>query len=208
MMTKSAVRIFLMLFLMMVALLAVIGLVRGGAQREVVPDGLSQAAGEMGLPFKYAALLFKEPDEQLLMPVGGVRVRQVANTWGAARTGGRQHAGQDIFAKRGTPIYSATEGYVLHVGESPVGGKTVFIFGAGGRRYYYAHLHEHAAGLAAGDHVTTATLLGYVGQTGNAKGTPPHLHFGVYGATGAINPLPLLADRTNTLDIQQGGKRT
>ena len=165
------------------------------AGRGVAAPGLSDTADSLSIPFRLAALSMREPDSHLAMPVSGVRVRQVADTWGAPRDGGGAHAGQDIFARRGTPVYSATEGYVLRVGESPRGGKTVFVLGAGGRRYYYAHLDAHAEGLAAGDHVTPDSLLGYVGTTGNAQGTPPHLHFGVYTAAGAINPLPLLTDR-------------
>ena len=69
------------------------------------------------------------------------------------------------------------------------------MIGAGGRVYYYAHLEAYAPHLAEGDYVTTQTLLGYVGTTGNAAGTPPHLHFGVYQPGGAMNPLPLLNDR-------------
>jgi murein DD-endopeptidase MepM/ murein hydrolase activator NlpD len=67
--------------------------------------------------------------------------------------------------------------------------------GAGGRVYYYAHLDAYAPGIKEGDYVTTKSVLGYVGTTGNAAGTPPHLHFGVYATGGAINPLPLLTDR-------------
>ncbi len=55
--------------------------------------------------------------------------------------------------------------------------------------------HVPRAGDAIGDHVTTQTILGYVGNTGNAAGGPTHLHFGVYEREGALNPLPLLADR-------------
>jgi murein DD-endopeptidase MepM/ murein hydrolase activator NlpD len=192
-----AVRWALILMLLLAAWPAVSGLAQGGAKAGHITD--SDGGGMLGrlsLPFKYLWLSWKEPDARLLMPVRGVRVREVKNTWGAARDGGRTHAGQDIFARRGTPIYSATNGYVWHVGESPRGGKTVFVIGAGGRRYYYAHLDKHAEGLAEGDQVTTDTLLGYVGTTGNAKGTPPHLHFSVYTPAGAINPLLLLADRT------------
>lgn len=145
---------------------------------------------------KMALLSMREPDERLAMPVKGVKTKQIADTWGAGRSGGRIHKGQDIFAKRGTPVYSATEGYVLHIGENQLGGKVIFVYGAGGRRYYYAHLDDFAPDLKPGDYVTTDSLLGYVGTTGNAKNTPPHLHFGVYGIGGAINPLPLLLDRT------------
>jgi peptidoglycan LD-endopeptidase LytH len=147
------------------------------------------------LPFKVAALYLEEPDKRLLMPVEGVTHRQVADTWGGPRSGGRKHQGQDIFAKRGTRIYSATDGYVIRIGENQLGGNTVFVMGAGGRSYYYAHLDEYAEGLSVGQPVTPETVLGYVGDTGNAKGTPPHLHFGVYGSGGALNPLPLLKDR-------------
>jgi murein DD-endopeptidase MepM/ murein hydrolase activator NlpD len=69
---------------------------------------------------------------------------------------------------------------VYKVGENPLGGQTVSVIGAGGRVYYYAHLDSYAPGIEVGDPVNTKTLLGYVGTTGNAQGTPPHLHFGVY----------------------------
>lgn len=151
--------------------------------------------GQAALPFRVAALSAREPDSALAMPVEGVRVAQVGDSWHAPRSGGRQHEGQDIFAGRGTAVRSATEGYVVRVGESPLGGKTVWVAGAGARSYYYAHLDSYAPGLAAGDYVTQESVLGYVGTTGNAAGGAPHLHFGVYSAGGVIDPLPLLADR-------------
>lgn len=85
---------------------------------------------------------------------------------------------------------------MAQVGERPLGGNTVVVIGAGGRSYYYAHLDSFAQGLAVGDYVSEKSVLGYVGTTGNALGTPPHLHFAVYTLTGAIDPLPLLADRS------------
>lgn len=157
---------------------------------------------------KYTALLAQydeklptAPDKRLLMPVDGVRVRWVANTWGAPRGADRAHEGQDIFAARGTPIRSATAGYVWRKGTGSLGGLYVFIAGAGGRRYYYAHLQGYAKGLDEGDKVSTDTVIGYVGNTGNARTTPPHLHLGIYRGSrrtcdyAALNPLPLLADR-------------
>lgn len=148
----------------------------------------------------YAAFLPKEPDTQLLMPVAGVRTSQVADTWGAPRGGGRRHEGQDIFAPRGTPIYAATEGYVWRKGTSNLGGTVVWLVGAGARRYYYAHLDAYGA-IEEGDFVTPDTIIGYVGNTGNAITTPPHLHFGVYYGSRntcnriVIDPLPLLVNR-------------
>ena len=145
---------------------------------------------------RVARLYTQEPDSRIAMPLQDVTKRQVADTWGAARGVGRRHEGQDIFAPRGTPILSATNGYVYKIGENNLGGQTVSVIGSGGRVYYYAHLDSYAPGLEIGDRVSKRTVLGFVGTTGNAQGTPPHLHFGVYTFTGAINPLPLLTDRT------------
>ena len=152
-------------------------------------------AGKLVFLVHVAQLYTKDPDKKLAMPVQDVEKAQVANTWHAPRDGSRLHEGQDIFAPRGTPIFSATEGYVAKIGENSLGGQTVSVIGAGGRVYYYAHLEAYAPRLAEGDWVTKQTLLGYVGTTGNAAGTPPHLHFGVYQTGGAVNPLPLLSDR-------------
>ncbi|RDI94616.1 M23 family peptidase [Meiothermus sp. QL-1] len=149
----------------------------------------------------YLQLLPPTPDARLLMPVQGVRVRQVADTFGAPREGWRRHEGQDIFAPRGTPVYSATSGFVWRIGRGERGGLYVFVVGPGGRRYYYAHLERYAPGLREGQRVSPNTLLGFVGNSGNARSTPPHLHFGVYAGSRrtcdyqVINPLPLLTDR-------------
>lgn len=150
-----------------------------------------------------AQLYTKDPDKKLAMPLEDISTKQIANTWHAPRDGGRLHEGQDIFAPRGTPVLSATQGYVVNIGENSLGGHTVSVIGAGGRTYYYAHLEAYAPHLAEGDYVTTLTPLGYVGTTGNAAGTAPHLHFGVYElARGAMNPLPLLTDRPSGKEDQ------
>jgi murein DD-endopeptidase MepM/ murein hydrolase activator NlpD len=146
-------------------------------------------------PYRIARLQLEPPDQVLLVPVRGVRREQVANTWGAPRPGDRRHQGQDIFAPKGTPVISATRGVVIRVAGNGLGGNTVSVLGPGGRTYYYAHLSRYAEGLRAGDTVQPGVVLGYVGNTGNARTTPPHLHFGVYGRTGAVDPLPLLAER-------------
>ena len=142
-----------------------------------------------------AQMYTKDPDRKLAMPVKDVSKDQVANTWHAPRGTDRLHEGQDIFAPRGTPVLSATEGYIVKIGENTLGGQTVSVVGAGGRVYYYAHLDSYAPRIEVGDYVTTKSVLGYVGTTGNAAGTPPHLHFGVYATGGPVNPLPLLSDR-------------
>src|SRR5215217_7774918 len=140
-------------------------------------------------------LYTQEPDTKLAMPLEDVRKKAIADTWQAPRGVGRKHEGQDIFAPKGTPILSATSGYIFNMGENNLGGQTVSVISKGGRIYYYAHLDSYARGIKIGDRVTTRSVLGYVGTTGNAQGTPPHLHFGVYTSGGAINPLPMLTDR-------------
>jgi murein DD-endopeptidase MepM/ murein hydrolase activator NlpD len=155
-----------------------------------------------------ARLYSQEPDRRLAMPLEDVSKRQITNTWGAPRGTGRSHEGQDIFAPKGTPVLSATSGFVYKIGENNLGGQTVSVIGAGGRVYYYAHLDKYAPGLEQGDRVTTRTVLGYVGTTGNAQGTPPHLHFGIYTGSGAINPLPLLTDRNTPRVTNAAPRRT
>ena len=170
---------------------------------------LSYLAGDkLILVARIAQLYAAAPDQQLAMPVAGVSRNNVKDSWHAPRNGGeRQHEGQDIFAPRGTPVLSASNGYVVSVAENKLGGRTVSVVGAGGRIYYYAHLDQYADGISAGKRVTPETVLGYVGTTGNAAGTPPHLHFGVYSGSGAINPLPLLSDRPEQKPVQKESRK-
>ena len=153
------------------------------------------ASDRLVLYARIVKLYTQEPDTRLAMPLEDVRKKEIADTWQAPRGVGRKHEGQDIFARRGTPILSATSGFIYDIGENNLGGQTVSVISKGGRVYYYAHLDSYASGIKIGDRVTTRTVLGYVGTTGNAQGTPPHLHFGVYTPSGAINPLPMLTDR-------------
>lgn len=144
------------------------------------------------------------------VPVRGVAPRALVDTWGGARSGGRRHEGIDIFAKRGTAVTSATEGIVMRVGSNRLGGQVVWVLGPGGQRHYYAHLDSYAD-IAGGQRVRPGTILGYVGTSGNAAGTPPHLHYGIYETGGAINPYPLLrqppvadADRPAQHAVERG----
>lgn len=142
-----------------------------------------------------------EPAHVLLMPVEGVRVAQVVDTWQAPRGGGRLHDGQDIFAPRGTPVRSATAGFVYRIDDLSLGGLSVTIIGDGYERYFYTHFDAVPDDLREGQSVTTETVIGFVGTSGNAAGTPPHLHLGVYGGDPwacewrALDPLPRLVDR-------------
>ncbi len=168
-------------------------------------DELARAASRdayRALLPEFLSRLPREPDAVLWMPVDGVRVAQVADTWGAPRGGGRGHQGQDVFAPRGTPVRSATHGIVFEVSDRFTGGRGVMVLGPGGVRYFYTHFDAYADDLREGRAVTPETVLGYVGTAGNAAGTPPHLHFGAYAFDPetcrhrAFDPLPLLVDRT------------
>jgi murein DD-endopeptidase MepM/ murein hydrolase activator NlpD len=131
----------------------------------------------------------------LPVPVDGVRARQIADTWGGPRSGGRKHQGVDIFAPRGTIVRSTTRGLVVRRGTVNLGGQAVSILGPGLVVHYYAHLDAFGS-FELGDVVNEGDILGYVGDTGNAQGTPFHLHYGVYVPTrGAVNPWPMLKDR-------------
>lgn len=123
-------------------------------------------------------------------PVAGGNNRSIQSLWGAARDGGRRnHEGIDIFAARGTPVVAATDGRITSSGEKGLGGKQVWLRDTKrGQSLYYAHLDsiEPLGNIK----VKRGDTLGYVGNTGNARTTPPHLHFGIYkGYRGAINPL-------------------
>lgn len=117
--------------------------------------------------------------------------KNLTDTWGAARSQGRSHEGIDIFAERGTPIQSTTQGIVSKVGENNLGGRVVVVVGPGGAGHYYAHLEDYAD-IAPNDWVNQGDIIGYVGDSGNAKGTPPHVHYGIDINGSAVNPYPLL----------------
>jgi len=138
----------------------------------------------------------------LLMPVEGVRVADVWPSFGDPRGEGRAHAGVDIMAPRGTPVRAAAPGTVWRAGESRDGGISLTVIGDDGVRYFYAHLDALAPGLERGRRVGVDTVLGYVGNTGNASATDPHLHFevalpvpGEERSWTPVDPLPLLIDR-------------
>ncbi len=92
------------------------------------------------------------------------------------------HEGTDIFAEFGTPIVSSGPGTVIAFGTTPVGGLSAWVASDDGTSYYYAHLLAFREGLAFGERLGTGTVIGYVGNSGNAITTPPHLHFEIHPA--------------------------
>lgn len=125
------------------------------------------------------------------------------SSFGFPRGGGtRSHQGNDIFAPRGTELYAVERGVIDNVGTGSLGGIKLWLVGESGTSYYYAHLSAYADGLRDGMVVEAGDLVGYVGDTGNAVGTPPHLHFEIHPAGGpAVDPYPLLS----TVDALDGG---
>lgn len=120
-----------------------------------------------------------------------------ASTFGAPRMTGTKyehsHQGNDIFAPGGTPLYATSRGVIARKAVAVLGGNKLWLVAADGTQYYYAHLSAYADGIEDGAVVEAGQVLGYVGDTGNARGTPPHLHFEIHpGGGAAIDPYPIL----------------
>ncbi|HLK96675.1 MAG TPA: M23 family metallopeptidase, partial [Hymenobacter sp.] len=129
----------------------------------------------------------------LSFPVKGKNDVAVGSFWGVNRDGGaRRHEGIDIFAKRGTPAVAAANGLITRVDETPRGGLVVWLADTEhGQHLYYAHLDKQL--VQPGQQVLIGDTLGLIGNTGNARTTPPHLHFGIYrGGRGAVDPFPFV----------------
>ena len=140
---------------------------------------------------RYTISITREP--ALSFPVKGRDSRQISSFFGVARDGGRRrHEGVDIFAPKGTPALAAVDGIITGVGTSSLGGNVAFLTDNDRNiRLYYAHLDRW--NVSNGQRVSVGDTVGFVGNTGNARTTGPHLHFGIYGFNeGATNPLPFI----------------
>jgi peptidoglycan LD-endopeptidase LytH len=91
-----------------------------------------------------------------------------------------------------TPVLSTTSGLVTRVGTNNLGGRVVWVLGPGLERHYYAHLNRYGD-VRVGDRIEAGTIIGYAGNTGNARGGAVHLHYGIYRNGTAQNPYPRLA---------------
>jgi len=124
----------------------------------------------------------------LAFPIRDGRERDIHSGFGAPRdAGARDHHGIDIFVPRGTAAVAAAEAVVSRVQTTPRGGNVVWLRDDRGNSIYYAHLDRQS--VAQGQRVHPGDTVGFVGNTGNASTTPPHLHFGVYRrGEGPMNP--------------------
>lgn len=118
-----------------------------------------------------------------------------SDTFGAGRAGVDWHHGDDLFAPTGTPVVAVAAGVVFSVGWQHLGGRRLWLIDGSGNEYYYAHLSRYGRAARDGERVRAGQVLGYVGDTGDAEGTPPHLHFELHparllalGYDGAVDP--------------------
>jgi murein DD-endopeptidase MepM/ murein hydrolase activator NlpD len=132
---------------------------------------------------------------KLAFPVKNGSNKDIQSYFGVARDGGvRKHEGIDIFNKKGTPILAVEDGTIARVEINNLGGKVVWQrLGLFGQSIYYAHLDSQA--VSTGQTVKKGDVVGFMGNTGNAKTTPSHLHFGIYTGSGAIDPLLYIMKR-------------
>lgn len=110
------------------------------------------------------------------------------DTFGAPRSGGRSHAGVDMMGGYGSPVYAALPGSVSF-SSSSLGGNQAYVHSAGGTYTFYAHLQSYAGSARS---VAAGELIGYIGDTGNATGTP-HLHFEYHPNGSLANPTPFVS---------------
>jgi murein DD-endopeptidase MepM/ murein hydrolase activator NlpD len=125
-----------------------------------------------------------------VFPVGGTY--EFEDSWGNPRSGGRRHKGTDVLAPLGVPLYAVESGVIERYDDHPLGGLSLYLQGDSGARYYYAHLAGFGP-YAEGDRVEVGSVIGFNGDTGNARGVP-HLHFqfAPEGGEAWVNPYPLL----------------
>lgn len=132
-----------------------------------------------------------------VFPVAGVV--SFVDSFGAPRNTGTPwahwHEGTDVMAAHGTPLVAVEDGVVARAGTNHLGGNALTLEGRSGHRYYYAHLAGFADGIASGAPVAAGQLVGFVGDTGDARGGAPHVHFEITppGTDHEVNPYPLLA---------------
>jgi murein DD-endopeptidase MepM/ murein hydrolase activator NlpD len=124
----------------------------------------------------------------MVCPVG--QPNGFIDSWGFPRSGGRTHEGVDMFAPYGTPLFAVADGSIYRVYNNTLGGLSINLIDTKGNMYFYTHLSEASA--VTGQQVRAGDTIGAVGQSGNAAGTPPHLHWQFHPGNGEpVNPYPL-----------------
>ena len=118
-----------------------------------------------------------------------------SDSWGAVRADVGWHHGIDVFAPMGSPVVAVADGILFSVGWNDIGGRRLWLRDRAGNFFYYAHLSRFAPVAVEGARVRAGTVIGFVGNTGDAAGTPSHLHFEIHPASllslgydGAVDP--------------------
>ena len=131
------------------------------------------------------------PPGEFVFPVAGSAT--FTNDWLYPRPGGRYHQGIDLFAALGTPLVAVADGSLFNVGYNGLGGWRLWVRDRAGNSFYYAHLSAYAPAASEGARVARGTVLGYVGDSGDAQGTSPHVHFEIRPRGGGpVPPYPIV----------------
>jgi murein DD-endopeptidase MepM/ murein hydrolase activator NlpD len=139
------------------------------------------------------------------------------NTFGAFRAdvAGKWHHGEDLVAPAGTPLLAVADGTLFSVGWNDIGGWRLWLRDDAGNEFYYAHLSAYSPLAIAGKRVKAGDVVGFVGDSGDAEGGPPHLHFEIhpvdllsYGYDGAVAPYPFLVAWRRAEDVSFSAGRT
>lgn len=193
----------------LVLLLTTLGVVSCATWVEKAAAPPAPLAVETAVPETSAAATTQPPRDplaarRLLIPVKGLARKDLRDNFGEKR-GVRRHHALDIMAPRGTPVVAADDGRVVKIRRHILGGLSVYQYDSEERyAYYYAHLDAFAKDLEEGRMIERGDLIGYVGTTGNAPASAPHLHFAIiamgperkwYKGT-LVNPYPYLVAAT------------
>jgi peptidoglycan LD-endopeptidase LytH len=167
------------------------------AQRDALADDLSRAettASDLEQRAQNRRVIDRGPQQGTYSCIFAAGRFHFRDTWGAPRSGGRSHKGTDVFAAMGEPVLAVTDGTIARHSNGGLGGISVYLQGDDGNLYYYTHLQSIDANGAVGRRVQGGEVIAYNGDTGNARGGAPHVHFEVKPGGGAsINPYPWLA---------------
>lgn len=159
----------------------------------VTPGAVTPGTG-LGLPRQVAPTVTATPTSQgYVFPVVGGTSNDFSDDYGDPRADTGWHQGTDVFAASGTPLVAVADGTLSKVGVNGIGGNRLWLTDDRGTAYYYAHLAAFAPGAADGVRVRAGQVVGFVGNTGDAISTPPHLHFEMHPGGGeSVNPYPYL----------------
>jgi len=159
----------------------------------VVPGAVAPGSG-LGLPRQVAPSVSAVPTSQgYVFPVVGGTSSDFSADYGNPRADTGWHHGTDIFAASGTPLVAVADGTLSKVGVNHLGGNRLWLADDRGTAYYYAHLSAYAPGMTDGVRVRAGQVIGFVGNTGDAISTPPHLHFEIHPGDGdSVDPYPYL----------------